>query len=74
LKKASKARLFVAMSGRTRWWAGSFEFRDFGIAEDPAPRQEPDALRRFRRESRPATRHDVDNELGVLPVFELGST
>ena len=33
--------------------------------------QEAHALRRFEREARAAARHDIDYELGVLPIVEL---
>lgn len=37
----------------------------------PRAGQEADAFRRFDREAGSAAGHDVDDEVGVLPVFEL---
>lgn len=37
----------------------------------PRAGQEADALRRFDREAGSSPRHDVDDEVGVLPVLEL---
>src|SRR5215218_6426863 len=41
------------------------------IGEQPGADQEPDALGRLDRESAAAALHDVDREVGVLPVLEL---
>lgn len=47
------------------------EFGFFVRLIKPRAGQEADALRRFDREAGSSPRHDVDDEVGVLPVLEL---
>src|SRR5580692_549672 len=61
----------AAVSRRARRRPGRFQFGNLFIAEYPAARQKPDAFRSFHGKSRTASGHHVDDELGVLPVFEL---
>jgi hypothetical protein len=51
--------------------AGSFKFGDFLVGEHVATGQKPDAFRGFHGEARAAPRYDIDDELGVLPIFKL---
>ena len=47
--------------------------RDFGVAEDAGTGEEADALGAFEGEHAAAAGDDVEDDLGVLPVLELGA-
>jgi hypothetical protein len=51
--------------------ACGLERGDFFVGEDAAASQEPDAFRSFGGKSGASPRTDIDDELGVLTVFEL---
>src|SRR5271157_4988464 len=58
-------------SGRPRRFAGGVEFGRFLIRKYAAPGQKAHAFGRLERKAAAAPRDDVDDELGVAPVFEL---
>jgi hypothetical protein len=47
------------------------EVVQFRLGEQPGPDQEPDAVRGFDGEAAAAAGHDVDGQVGVLPVLVL---
>lgn len=51
--------------------AGVLQSSEFIIVEQPRPHQEAHAFAVFQREHATAPRHHIDDELGVLPIFEL---
>src|SRR5580700_10884410 len=64
-----------AATGSLRRWPGRliFEAPRFVIAVKPGARQEAHALRAFERKHTSASGHDIDDQMRVLPVFELRS-
>jgi len=58
-------------SAAARRLRGGVQCIDLSIGEYAAAREETHALGRFEREARPASRHDIDYELGMAPVLEL---
>jgi hypothetical protein len=58
-------------SGRARWRPGRVQFGNFCIGEYAAARQKSHTFWRFRGKPGTASGHHVDDELRVLPVFEL---
>ena len=57
-----------------RWRSRRRKLRRLFIAEHAAAGQEPHTLGRFQREAGAASRHHIDDQLGVGPVFELRGT
>jgi hypothetical protein len=69
----SRRRRVAPLSGCSRRRPRRLKFGNLLVTEYAAAGQKTNAFRRFKRKAGAASGHDVNNELGMLPVFELRS-